>query len=78
MFDDHEQESISAMRKRLADEHAAAKLFHDKMLTAGVFPSCVNCLEFNQLSDKCMKYNAKPPAAIIARSCPEWEMYIPF
>ena len=78
MFDEHKQETVAAMRERLAKEQEAAKIFHDRMLTAGIFPSCINCLEFNQLSGKCMKYNATPPAAIIARSCADWEMYIPF
>jgi hypothetical protein len=34
--------------------------------------SCINCTQFNHEGDVCSTFNARPPAKIIARGCPNW------
>jgi len=34
--------------------------------------SCINCTQFNHETEVCNKFNARPPAKVIARGCPDW------
>lgn len=34
--------------------------------------SCVNCTNWHQIEEYCMKYQQRPPARIIAFACPDW------
>lgn len=34
--------------------------------------SCLNCIHFIEHTETCKKYNARPPARVIAFSCPEY------
>lgn len=47
-----------------------------------VFPSCLTCRHFKADNDEdiCGKYNARPPARIIANACPDYDDHddIPF
>lgn len=42
--------------------------------------TCITCTEFNEQSEFCRKYNARPPARVIAYGCPSYfnEEEIPF
>lgn len=37
------------------------------------YQSCLVCLNFNEEYEICKKYNAKPPARVIAYACSEFE-----
>lgn len=39
--------------------------------------TCINCVNFNEPSESCTLYKAKPPARVIALGCEKWED-IPF
>ena len=34
--------------------------------------SCMNCENFRENTETCMKYAMRPPAKIIAKACPDW------
>lgn len=38
-----------------------------------IYQSCLNCINFNEQKELCNLYNQRPPARIIAYSCPMWE-----
>lgn len=40
--------------------------------------TCLNCLHFDEPNELCKRFNARPPARIIATSCKEHEDDIPF
>ena len=40
--------------------------------------SCLNCDYWNNKDDKCNKYNSKPPASVIVKTCPEFTCEILF
>ena len=41
--------------------------------------SCLNCNNFYEERETCYKFNARPPARIIAKACEHWEDFdIPF
>lgn len=42
--------------------------------------SCITCMHFNEQNEICSKFNARPPARIIALACPEYieDSDIPF
>lgn len=44
------------------------------------FKNCLNCKHFEEKSEMCNSYHAKPPARVIAYGCPEHDdMYsVPF
>jgi hypothetical protein len=39
----------------------------------GLQASCINCLFFTEQTEICKRYNARPPARIIAMSCKDWD-----
>jgi len=43
--------------------------------STGLWQCCLNCSHWAQ---KCLKYNAMPPAETIVLSCIDWEDDIPF
>lgn len=46
----------------------------------GLHQSCLSCVTFREESEWCVKYNARPPARVIAYGCPGYfdEEEIPF
>lgn len=42
------------------------------------FPSCINCINFQESTETCVLVNARPPARVLARGCESWEEDIPF
>lgn len=44
------------------------------------YKNCINCNRFDQQKEICKKFNARPPARVIAYGCPEHDdMYeVPF
>jgi hypothetical protein len=42
------------------------------------FPSCLNCEHFEEEAEHCKLYKIRPPARIIAYSCPSWDQLLPF
>jgi len=51
------------IRCALALAHAASE---------EVVKSCLSCEFFNEQAEKCNKWNARPPARIIAFGCPDY------
>lgn len=51
-------------------KHNLMKLFN---VTAINYPykNCLNCKNWNEKSDICGRYNARPPTEIIVYSCPD-------
>lgn len=47
----------------------AADVFHEHLIDAQIFRSCLNCDNYNKEADICNHYNAKPPAHVIVYSC---------
>ena len=41
-------------------------------------PNCVDCLHFDEKNETCTKWNARPPARVIAFGCDNFEEDIPF
>lgn len=57
----------------------AARITHNRLIDQGVFPCCINCLYWDAIPETCKKFNMRPPAEVIARSCGEsWDVDIPF
>lgn len=52
------------IRSRLYDEVADTMV-----VTDGACRSCLNCTFFIEASETCQKYNARPPARVIAFAC---------
>ena len=40
--------------------------------------TCLDCDYWNNKDDKCNKYNSKPPASVIVKTCPEFTCDVPF
>lgn len=40
--------------------------------------TCLNCLHFDEPSEKCKLCNLRPPARVIVSGCPKHEDEIPF
>lgn len=57
----------------------ASKAFHEQMIEAFVFKSCINCENYDEKYQICNLYNSKPPAKTIVYSCGDaWVQDIPF
>ena len=76
---------IKAMNELFAEQRIE---FQNRMIRAGHWQSCIKC-EFWQANVKpvkrdtedpevCSKYNARPPAHVIACGCPDYFEDIPF
>lgn len=52
----------------------------DAKLIPVVRRSCIACMHFNEQAELCGKFNARPPARVIAFACPEYieDSNIPF
>lgn len=51
-----------------------------KELAAAAFdrlPTCMTCLYFDEQTEMCTRYNARPPARVIAYGCPDHDS-LPF
>ena len=40
--------------------------------------TCINCIHFNEPTEQCRLFKARPPARIIALGCDEYQDQIPF
>lgn len=49
--------------------------FHELLCTppAQLVKNCINCDLFDEPNELCRKHQRRPPARIIAHSCPDWE-----
>lgn len=53
--------------------------FKSVALIDGLAPSCISCENFDESKELCKKFNARPPARIIALSCDSYiDNDIPF
>ena len=45
------------------------------ILKTDIFPfqNCLSCVNFNETKELCKKWNAKPPARVIAFGCDQYE-----
>lgn len=44
----------------------------------GMNRTCLSCAHFQEQTELCAKWNARPPARVIVESCPEWTGGTPF
>lgn len=51
--------------------HVAAKEIAGSVITC--MSTCVNCLHFDEHSEVCKKYQARPPARVIAYGCEDFD-----
>lgn len=62
--------------------HAASKHLHRKYQENAVqtlkWTCCPNCEHWKTDANKCGKFNALPPALVIATGCEEWAPDLPF
>lgn len=65
----------SALLKELADQTSEGLV--KMMMELGWMKTCVNCFYWEDKTEICTLYKARPPAKIIALSCPSHED-IPF
>lgn len=50
-----------------------------RLVRAGDFPSCLNCVNFNSVAEVCARFNdQRPPAEYIVVGCDFHEPDIPF
>jgi hypothetical protein len=47
----------------------ASDAFHEHLVEAQVFRTCLNCEKYDKQVDICTHYKAKPPAHVIVFSC---------
>lgn len=66
------EDKMYDMRNHLADW---LKAYHPDLMR-----TCLTCLEFNEGGEFCRKYQARPPARVIAYGCPSYfcDEEIPF
>lgn len=55
-----------------------ADMLVELLHTRGVLRSCPDCDAWDSRQEMCAKYQARPPAQIIAKGCEEFEPSIPF
>jgi hypothetical protein len=48
------------------------------LMDNGYFRNCLNCKEWNEVSELCTKYLQRPPAKVIVTGCSEHSDLIPF
>jgi hypothetical protein len=53
---------------------------NQRLLDTALFQNCANCVHLEERSNRpsCMKWNATPPAKVIALGCEAWEREVPF
>lgn len=74
---DHIQHSIQkAVNESIRQGMAAIEVKHIPVMRR----SCIACMHFNEQHETCNKFNARPPARVIAFACPEYieDSDIPF
>lgn len=52
--------------------------FQKKLLDAGVWRSCMNCIDFDRNKAYCCLHKGYPPLETIMHSCIKWEREVPF
>lgn len=52
--------------------------FQDELVEKQVWQCCLNCTEFEENSENCKRFNARPPAYIIVSGCKDYCQDIPF
>jgi hypothetical protein len=62
-----------------AESDRLRHMLHQDLVQHALVPCCLHCDRFDEKTEKCSLYNARPPARVIALSCgKEWMMLIPF
>lgn len=51
---------------------------HELIAEARLHRTCVSCQEFNEATEVCGLYNARPPARVIAEGCEQYKQAPPF
>lgn len=51
---------------------------HKKMVKNFLLSSCINCINWDNKPEECVKFKQRPPAEVIVLGCAEWEQDIPF
>lgn len=54
------------------------KQAQDFLIDREIWPTCINCDNFNEEEEKCKLYDQRPPARVIVKGCPQWIPIIPF
>lgn len=62
--------ALKDMAKQFADAFERGMGEH---LTTGLTQTCLNCTNFDEPSEVCKKYNARPPARVIAYGCDHYD-----
>jgi hypothetical protein len=71
---------IKSMLQHDCREHALknlATILSQYMFDMGWFNSCLNCCDWNNNTEMCMKFKQRPPAKVIVSGC-EHHSDIPF
>lgn len=60
------------------EKYSLHKMISDLIEEARLHRSCLTCVHFEEATEKCHRYEQRPPARVIAMGCPEWEQEPPF
>lgn len=52
--------------------------FQDKLIARQYWQTCLNCVQWDELTETCIQFNARPPAPIIVNGCRDYQSDIPF
>jgi hypothetical protein len=56
----------------------ARKVVQELIVRTQGWQCCLNCLDWDKANERCDKFNARPPAAIIVVGCKDHTNDIPF
>lgn len=70
-------EIILQSKSREAGLADLSKIITDWMMEIGMFQSCINCCDWNNDKEMCVKFKMRPPAKVIVSGC-EFHSDIPF
>lgn len=67
---------MTTTARSIPRDHVRSKLYTEiadlLVQTDGACRSCLNCTFFTEATELCQKYNARPPARIIAFACKDY------
>lgn len=66
---DREAKQILAAKSREAGMKDLAVIITNWLMEMGMFTTCCNCAHWNDETEMCDKFNARPPAKIIVQGC---------
>jgi hypothetical protein len=49
-----------------------------RLIQAEVITTCLNCNDFAEGTEVCLRHHVRPPAAVIASGCEDWLPDVPF